>query len=124
MASQPTIARELTNGFDLIAPQPYAEAGTPHGSLTALRRSSPLHYCEVPDYEPFWAVTKHADICAISKRPDVFLNAPGIVHPRTDVPVDRSEASARCARSSRWTRPSTAASARSRARGSRRALSR
>jgi cytochrome P450 len=91
MASQPTIARDLTNGFDLIDPRPYGEAGAPHGSLAALRRSSPLHYCEPPSYAPFWAVTKHADICEISKRPDAFLNAPGIVHPRADVPVDRSE---------------------------------
>jgi cytochrome P450 len=91
MATQPAIASDLTNGFDLIDPRPYAEAGTPHASFTALRQRSPLHWCEPPGYPPFWAVTKHADICSISKRPDAFLNAPGIVHPRLDIPVDRSE---------------------------------
>jgi cytochrome P450 len=91
MASEATISEELTNGFDLIDPHPYAEAGHPHGVLAMLRRLSPLHYCEPPGYAPFWAVTKHADICEISKRPEVFLNEPGIVHPREDVPINRSE---------------------------------
>jgi cytochrome P450 len=91
MASQPTIASDLSNGFDLIDPRAYVAAGAPHESYAALRRSSPLHYCEPAGYAPFWAVTKHANICSISKRPDAFLNAPGIVHPRADIPVDRSE---------------------------------
>jgi cytochrome P450 len=91
MASQATSADGLTDGFDLIDPRPYGQAGHPHGSLAALRRHSPLHYCEPPDYPPFWAVTRHADIREISRRPEVFLNAPGIVHPRLDVPVERSE---------------------------------
>jgi cytochrome P450 len=91
MATQPTIASDFTNGFELIDPVPYGETGHPHESFTALRRSSPLHWCTPPGYPPFWAVTKHADICAISKRPEDFLNAPGIVHPRSDLVVDRSE---------------------------------
>jgi len=91
MASQATISEELTDGFDLIDPRPYAEAGHPHRSLAALRRRSPLHSCAPAGYAPFWAVTKHADVCEISKRPEAFLNAPGIVHPRADVPIDRSE---------------------------------
>ncbi len=28
--------------------------------------------------EPFWAITRHADICAISRQPGVFLSEPGI----------------------------------------------
>jgi hypothetical protein len=91
MASQAPIADDLTDGFDLIDPRPYGQAGPPHASFAALRRRSPLHRCEPQGYKPFWAVTKHADIREISRRPDVFLNAPGIVHPRSDVPVDRSE---------------------------------
>jgi cytochrome P450 len=91
MESEATISDQLTDGFDLIDPRPYAESGPPHGALAELRRRSPLHYCEPPGYAPFWAVTKHSDICEISKRPDVFLNAPGIVHPRKDLPIDRSE---------------------------------
>ncbi len=69
----------LTDGLDLIDPKAYEEQGTPHATFTELRRSSPLHLCDPPGYTPFWAVTKHADICEISKRPDLYLNAPGIV---------------------------------------------
>jgi cytochrome P450 len=67
------------DGLDLIDPHSYAEKGYPHDTWARLRRESPVHRCEPPDYPPFWAVTKHADIAEVSKQPDVFLNAPGIV---------------------------------------------
>ncbi len=67
------------DGFDLVDPHSYARAGAPHETWTRLRSESPVHWCEPPDYKPFWAVTKHADICEISKQPDKFLNRPGIV---------------------------------------------
>jgi cytochrome P450 len=51
----------------------------PHETWTRLRRESPLHRCEPPGYGPFWAVTKYADVKDVSRRPDTFLNAPGIV---------------------------------------------
>jgi cytochrome P450 len=91
MASRAMLADDLTDGSDLIDPRAYGGAGHPHAALAALRRRSPLHRCEPPGFAPFWAVTKHADIREISRRPDEFLNAPGIVHPRSDIPVDRSE---------------------------------
>jgi len=81
----------LTDGFDLIDPKPYAEAGTPHASFAALRRHDPLHLCAPAGYPPFWAVTKHADVFEISNRPDTFLSYPGIVHPRSDLKIDREE---------------------------------
>jgi cytochrome P450 len=69
----------LTDGRELIDPRAYAEHGPPHEAWSLLRREAPVHHCSVPDYEPFFAITRHADICEISKRPDLFLNAPGIV---------------------------------------------
>jgi cytochrome P450 len=81
----------LTDGFDLIDPKSYGANGTPHDSWTALRRHSPVHRCEPRDYPPFWAITRHADICEISKRPDTFLSQPGIVHPRSSQIIDRSQ---------------------------------
>jgi cytochrome P450 len=74
----------LTDGFDLIDSGHYGAHGPPHETWTRLRRESPVHRCEPPDYEPFWAVTRHADICHVSKNPDTFLNAPGIVVMRDD----------------------------------------
>ena len=67
------------DGLDLIDPGVYAEQGAPHGAWARLRRESPVHRCEPSGYEPFWAITRHADICEISKQPAVFLNGPGIV---------------------------------------------
>jgi len=78
-------------GDDLIEPQHYATRGYPHELWTRLRREDPVHWCESAEIVPYWAITKHADICEISKRPDDFLNAPGIVHPREDVHIDRTD---------------------------------
>jgi cytochrome P450 len=91
MATGAAISDPLTDGFDLIDPGPYGIAGPPHASFAALRRHDPLHHCRPPGYAPFWAVTKHAMISEISKRPDAFLNEPGIVHPREELKVDRTQ---------------------------------
>ena len=77
------------DGIDLINPEAYGKNGPPHGVWTQLRRESPVHRCEPPMYEPFWAITRHADICEISKQPDRFLSQPGIVILREDQAVLR-----------------------------------
>jgi cytochrome P450 len=69
----------ITDGTELLDPQGYAARGYPHETWTRLRQESPVHWCEHPLTVPFWAVTKHAHICEISKRPDRFLNGKGIV---------------------------------------------
>ena len=35
-----------------------------------------MHWVEAPGYEPFWAVTRHADIMDIERNNTLFLNAP------------------------------------------------
>jgi len=66
------------DGLDLISSARYGTAGPPHEQWRQLR-SQPLRYFEPTDYEPFWAVTRHADIMEISGRPDDFCNGEGIV---------------------------------------------
>jgi cytochrome P450 len=68
----------ITDGLDLISSRAYAEKGVPHDLWTRLRAESPVHRCTPAGFEPFWAITKHADICEISKQPDKFSSAPGI----------------------------------------------
>ena len=63
----------LTDGRELIEPSWYGEHGPPHDIWSQLRRESPVHACEPPGYRPFWAITRHADICEISKRPETFF---------------------------------------------------
>jgi hypothetical protein len=69
----------ITDGLDLVSSRAYAEKGVPHELWTRLRAESPVHYCTPEGFDPFWAITRHADICEISKQPDLFSSAQGIV---------------------------------------------
>ena len=69
----------ITDGLDLVSNHAYAEKGVPHELWTRLRAESPVHPCHPPEFDPFWAITKHADICEISKQPEKFSSAGGIV---------------------------------------------
>jgi hypothetical protein len=35
-----------------------------------------VSWVDVPNYRPFWAVTKHADIMAIERANTLFTNSP------------------------------------------------
>jgi cytochrome P450 len=64
-------------GRTVIDPSAYAEEHRLHEACTVLRRESPVHWVDGrPDYNPFWVVTKRADIVEIEKNHAIFLNAP------------------------------------------------
>lgn len=65
--------------FHLIHPDHYATHGYPHPTWKRLRREDPVHWFDKTAGMPFWAITKHADIVTIGKRPDIFLNGPRLV---------------------------------------------
>ena len=67
------------DGFDLIAPQAYGRQGAPHDQWEALRRTEGLVHCAPEGFDPFYPVTRHDEICEVSKQPDRFLNRFGIV---------------------------------------------
>jgi cytochrome P450 len=69
----------ITDGTELMDPHAYARGGYPHELWSRLRHESPVHWCEGPELMPFWAVTRHAHICEVSKQPDKFLSRPGII---------------------------------------------
>ncbi|MDF3338781.1 cytochrome P450 [Mycolicibacterium septicum] len=58
------------------SPAAYADEVTLHADLTHLRANAPVSWVEVPDYAPFWAITKHADIMEIERANDIFTNSP------------------------------------------------
>ncbi|MBJ7464201.1 MAG: cytochrome P450 [Mycolicibacterium sp.] len=60
----------------LADPKAYADEAGLHAALTHLRAHAPVSWVEVPDYAPFWAITKHADIMEIERANDVFTNSP------------------------------------------------
>ena len=64
--------------FNLVHPDHYAEFGYPHDVWTRLRSEDPVHWYDKSGGLPFWAITKHADITMIGKRPDLFLNGPRV----------------------------------------------
>jgi cytochrome P450 len=47
-----------------------------HTALAHLRANAPVSWVDVPGYNPFWAITKHADILAVERSNDVFTNSP------------------------------------------------
>jgi cytochrome P450 len=67
----------MLDGLRLVEPRTYAEQGYPHAEWRLLRKE-PLTYFEPPGWQPFWAITKHADVIEVSKQPERFLNGPGM----------------------------------------------
>ncbi len=62
--------------IDIITPDHYQKNGYPHAEWTWLRKQKPVFHVERPRVDPFWAITKAADIMEISKQPKLWLNGP------------------------------------------------
>lgn len=60
--------------IDIHSPSRYGNEGFPWADWDTLRREAPVFWYERDDIEPFWAITRHAEIMAISERPRVFIN--------------------------------------------------
>ncbi|BBX17619.1 cytochrome P450 [Mycolicibacterium duvalii] len=57
-------------------PTAYADESRLHAALAHLRAHAPVSWVDVPGYNPFWAITKHADIMAVERDNTVFTNSP------------------------------------------------
>lgn len=57
-------------------PKAYADEPKFHAALAHLRANAPVSWVEVPTYQPFWAITKHADIMDIERANQLFTNYP------------------------------------------------
>ncbi len=53
------------------------EREVPHEMFATLRRHDPVHWHPEPDGAGFWAITKHADVLAISRDNDTFSSELG-----------------------------------------------
>jgi cytochrome P450 len=60
----------------LADPLAYADEPKLHAALAHLRANTPVSWVEVPNYRPFWAITKHADILDIERDNVLFTNWP------------------------------------------------
>ena len=71
-----TAAKISPATLDIIGDQHYAAEGYPHPEWTWIRNNDPVLWYDRPEVDPFWAITKHADIILIGKQPNLFLNGP------------------------------------------------
>ncbi len=74
--------------LDVISPEKYQREGYPHAEWTWLRANDPVRFIENDYCDPFWAVTKHADIVSIGKNPREWLIEPRIAVFTRDEPEE------------------------------------
>jgi len=72
MADLATLPEEIVRG--VIDPAAYGDGRTAYESFRWLRANNPLGRAELEGFDPFWIVSKHADILEISRQNDLFLS--------------------------------------------------
>lgn len=63
-------------GQVFVTPSAYADEAFFHEACAVLRREDPVHLVEHPNFNPFHAITRHADVLSVELRNNVFLNEP------------------------------------------------
>ncbi len=70
--SAPQLPAEIAAA--LVDPKAYGEWDGLHAKFSWARANMPLGVVDVPDFDPFWAVTRHADIMEVSRNNARFAN--------------------------------------------------
>jgi cytochrome P450 len=65
--------------LEIVAGPHFQENGYPHAEWTYLRKHAPVYWYDRANVDPFWAITKHADIVEIARQPKIFLNGPRLL---------------------------------------------
>jgi cytochrome P450 len=63
-------------GLVFVDPTAYADEDRFHAACALLRREDPIHWVEAPGFNPFYVVTRHADVMEIETHHNEFHNAP------------------------------------------------
>jgi cytochrome P450 len=61
--------------LDIHTKELYVTRGYPWAEWDLLREKAPVFWYEREGIEPFWAITRHADVLTISKHSEVFVNS-------------------------------------------------
>jgi len=69
----------MNPNLDLLNPAVMGDEKTMYALFRQLRQDDPVSYVEHPDFEPFWALTRHEDIKYISQNNEAFINNPRTV---------------------------------------------
>jgi len=72
MTTRPTLPADVAER--IADPKAWADVAGMHTLLTRLRANHPLSIAEAEGFDPFWVVTKHADILEVSRQNDQFLS--------------------------------------------------
>ena len=72
--------------LDVATPEHYERNGYPHREWAWLRRNAPLFWYERDNVDPFWVVSKHADVVWLGKQPERLQNAPRLAVFTNDLP--------------------------------------
>jgi cytochrome P450 len=64
-----------------LSPLAFERRGYPWADWARLRREEPVAWIDAEDHQPFWAVTRHADVVRVSRDPGAFRSAPGNILP-------------------------------------------
>lgn len=54
----------------------YADEARFFEACALLRRDDPVHWTDGPGFNPFWALTRHADVWEVETKHQIFLNEP------------------------------------------------
>lgn len=68
----PNIPQDIAN--TIVDPKAYADGKRVDDAFTTLRRDLPLAVAQPEGFDPFWVVTKHADIQEVERQNDLFHN--------------------------------------------------
>ena len=88
MSSAEALSEVDPQNLDFISPEKYQRDGYPHPEWSWLRANDPVHWTESEWCDPFWAVTKHADIVAVGKNPKDWIIEPRIAVFTRDEPPE------------------------------------
>jgi cytochrome P450 len=66
------IPQDIAN--TIVNPKAYANARLIDETFARLRREAPFEQAQPEGYDPFWVVTRHADILAVERQNDLFHN--------------------------------------------------
>jgi cholest-4-en-3-one 26-monooxygenase len=66
----------MTDAINIHDPATYLD-GVPHDQFSVLRRKAPIWFQAEPDGPGYWAITRYADVVAISRDPKTFSSQRG-----------------------------------------------
>lgn len=67
-----TISEDLAR--TIINPKSYSQREIVDAAFARIRAETPLDQAVLPDFDPFWVVSRHADIKEIERQPNLFHN--------------------------------------------------